>query len=94
MTPEYIERLADLVDPHALWRVPAFERDNLTDEERAQLDAGVALRRHADHVRRLNALLGQNKSLLITPLSESVTATKIVPIPDSHLRLLKREGGH
>lgn len=90
MTPEYIEELADLADPGKLWRLPALAQLDLPPEQRRQLDAGVALRRHASHVRRLNELLGTGSSLLITPLSTNGTATKIVPMPESHQRLLPK----
>lgn len=90
MTPEYLEELADLADPDQLWRTPVLERDKLTDQQRQQLDTGVALRRHADHVRRLRELLGTGTSLLYTPLSVSGVATKKVPAPDSHLALLPK----
>ncbi len=88
MTPEYLEQLADMADPEKLWQRPALERLEMPPEKRMQLDAGVALRRHADYQRRLLELLGTGKSLLITPLSPSGTATKIVPMPESHQRLL------
>ena len=91
MTPEYLEELADLADPEQLWKLPVFDQLDLSQEKRHQLDAGVALRRHADHVRRLRELLGTGQSLLITPLSPSGTATKKVPIPESHVRLLPKE---
>lgn len=88
MTPEYLEDLANAADPEQLWRTPALEQLDLPMSKRRQLDAGIALRRHASHVRRLNELLDTGKSLLITPLSLIGTATKTVPIPDSHLKLL------
>jgi hypothetical protein len=88
MTPEYIEQLADLADPDSLWRLPAFDQLDLPPEKRQQLDAGVALRRHADHVRRLNSLLGTGESLLLTPLSLNGTAVMQVKTPAHHRRLL------
>ncbi len=90
MEPDYLEALADLADPEKLWQRPALERFDMTPQQRQQLDTGVALRRHADHVRRLRELLGSGKSLLITPLSVSGVATKTVPTPESHALLLKR----
>ena len=90
MTPEYLEELADMADTNSLWRLPAFEALDLPPHKRAQLDAGVALRRHADHVRRLRDLQGKGRSLLITPLTANGTATKIVPAPAEHLELLAR----
>lgn len=90
MTPEYLEELADMADPHSLWKLPMLEAMDLPPHKRAQLDAGVALRRHADHVRRLRDLQGKGKSLLITPLTANGTATKIVAAPAEHLDLLAR----
>ncbi len=92
MTPEYLEQLADLADPDNLWQRPALERLDMPPEKRMQLDAGVALRRYADHQRRLLELLGTGKSLLITPLSPNGTATKIVPTSVSHQCLLPSGG--
>lgn len=88
MTPDYINDLADAADPEKLWRLPIFEQLDLPADKRRQLDTGVALRRFASHVERLNDVLGAGKSLLITPLSASGIATKLVPIPESHLKLL------
>lgn len=90
MTPEYLEQLADRADPDQLWRTPALKQRDLPPEKRMQLDTGVALRRLADHRRRLLALLGTGQSLLITPLSETGIATKTMPTPESHKRLLPR----
>lgn len=89
MTPEYIEELADMADPQGLWRTPVLDQRNLPAHLKAQLDAGVALRRHADHVRRLNELVGTKHSLLITPLSANGVAVAVVLTPTDHL-LLKR----
>lgn len=71
MTPEYLEQLADLADPDQLWHLSPFAQRDLPRDKRAQLDTGVALRRHASDVRRLRALLGTGRSLLLTPLSEN-----------------------
>ena len=90
MTPEYLEELAGMADPNSLWRLPALEALDLPPHKRAQLDAGVALRRHADHVRRVGALLGTGKSLVITPLSLNGTATMTIAAPDEHKQLLAR----
>jgi len=87
MTPEYLRELADLVDPDQLWRRPVFEPR--TPEQRRQLDAGVALRRYAEHVRELRALIGTGRSLLITPMSTSSSAHMTVEIPEEHLKLLR-----
>lgn len=82
MTPEYLEHLADLADPDNLWQSSPL--DELTDDEAAQRDSGIALRRYAAHVRRLNGLLGTGYSLLITPLSPNGVRTSSWPTPLSH----------
>jgi hypothetical protein len=82
MTPEYLKELADLADPGKLWRTSGLAQDCFTPEQKRQLDTGVALRRQADHVRRLRELLGTGKSLLITPLSLSCADLRVVPMPD------------
>lgn len=87
MTPEYLEVLADMADPEELWRLPAIEMLELSTDQRKKLDAGVALRRYASHVRELRELLKTKKSLLITPLSESGNAIKFVATPPDHKRL-------
>jgi hypothetical protein len=88
MTPERLEELADAADPLQMWRMPAIGRLDMPADQLRQLDTGVALRRYASHVRRLLGLLGTGKSLLITPLSTNGVATKTVPIPESHQKLL------
>lgn len=80
MTPEYLEHLANLVDPDKLWQRTPFEE--LTLEQSHQRDTGIALRRHAAHVRRLHTLLGTGYSLLITPLSHNAVRTSSWPTPD------------
>ena len=82
MTPEYIEALAEIADPNKLWRRPPS--DKFTVEERQQCDMGVALRRHASHLRRLDELLAEKRSLLITPLASHWTAVKSVDTPPDH----------
>lgn len=89
MTPEYLEELADLADPDKLWQLGAFEQLDLPTDRRRQLDCGVALRRYASHLRELQALLQQKRSLLITPLGEGSTAVKSVDTPPDHERLRK-----
>lgn len=79
MTPEYIEHLAALADPAELWRENRFA--DLTIEQSQQRDAGIALRRHASHVRRLHALVGTGRSLLITPMSPNGARIETVPDP-------------
>lgn len=90
MTPEYLNELADLAAPGQLWRLGFWEQTQLPPELRQRLDIGVALRRHAEHVRRVNALLGTGKSLVITPLSPCGTATMTIPAPDKHRMLAGR----
>lgn len=77
MTPEYLEHLANLADPDELWRASPFYE--LTLEQSQQRDTGVALRRYASHLRRLNVLIGTGKALCLTPLSPNRVFTKIVP---------------
>ena len=91
MTPEYLDELADLADPDELWRSSWLDRDGFTSVQRLQLDAGVALRRHASHVRRLRELLDTRNSLLLTPLSLSGTDICIVPTPGNIQKRLLRE---
>lgn len=91
MTPEYIEQLADLADPDKLWRLGAFEQIDLPPEKRHQLDAGVALRRYASHVRRLLGALADRKSLLITPLSPNGSALRVVDTPHYHAELRRTD---
>ena len=91
MTPEYLEELADLADPNKLWRRSCLDRADFTTKQRKQLDTGVALRRHASHVRRLRALQDTGKSLLLTPLSLSGTDIRTVPTPGDIQKRLLRE---
>lgn len=79
MTPEYLEHLADLADPGKLWRLSPLT--DLTLEQSVQRDTGIALRRHASHQRRLNALIGTGNALCLTPLSPNGVFTKIIPAP-------------
>jgi hypothetical protein len=87
MTPEYLEALADRADPDQLWRLPGLEQLDLPAEQRMQLDTGIALRRHASHLRNLEMMLEAQRSLLITPLSSNSTAVMGVPTPPKHARL-------
>lgn len=89
MTPEYLRELADLADPDKLWTLGAFEQLDLPPEKRRQLDAGIALRRHAAHVNDLLGLLGTGKSLLLTPLSENGTAIMTTRTPAAHRKLVE-----
>jgi hypothetical protein len=43
-----LRELADKIDHEKLWQVAGMDRDKLTDDQRARLDAGVMLRRYAD----------------------------------------------
>lgn len=90
MKPEYIYELADMVDPDQLWRLSGMDQMDLPPEKRRQLDAGVALRRHAHHVEELRKVLEQQKSLLITPLSSIGSTRKVVESPPEHKRLRDR----
>ena len=91
MTPEYLNELADIADPDKLWRRAGLDRLDFTPEQKRQLDTGVALRRHASHVRRMRELLGTGKSLLLTPLSLNGTDIREVPMPAEIKKLLERE---
>lgn len=88
MTPTYLLELADIADPEQLWRLPGMKRLELPVEKRRQLDAGVALRRHARHIQQLRGLIGTGRSLLITPLSTNGQAIRTVKTPASHQKLV------
>lgn len=87
MAPEYLEELADIADPEKLWRMSGLKQMDLPPEKMKQLDTGVALRRYADHVRKLRELLHEKRSLLITPLSPNGTAIKSIATPPDHEKL-------
>lgn len=87
MTPEYLRELANIADPDKLWRLNPFDQRDLPKEKRDQVNTGVALRRHAAHIERLNALMKEKKSLLITPLATNVSATKSIETPPDHEKL-------
>jgi hypothetical protein len=91
MTPEYLEELADIADPDKLWKLSGWSKEELTPEQKKQVDMGVALRRHADHIRQLRKLLDEGRSLLITPLSKNGSAIKSVDTPPEHQRLRRNE---
>lgn len=93
MSPEYLYELADLADPAQLWRLRGFDQLDLPPEKRRQLDTGVALRRHAQHVAELNALIDSGKSLLITPLSTNSSATMAIDTPARHRKLIDERDG-
>lgn len=87
MTPEYLMELADLADPDQLWQLSGLMQLDLPPASRRQLDTGVALRRYAAHVERLNRLLAEGRSLLITPLSPNGSAADDIDTPPQHARL-------
>lgn len=89
MTPEYLQQLADIADPEQLWRLRGMDQMKLPVEKRHQLDAGIALRRYASHIERLDEVAKQRKSLVITPLGHSnATTSKVMdPPPDHAMRL-------
>lgn len=87
MTPEYLDELADMVDPDKLWRVYPRGRDSLTPDQRKQVDAGVALRRYAQHKRDLQWAMQKGQSLIITPLEPHSSAVRTIETPPDHERL-------
>ncbi len=87
MTPEYLELLANKADPDQLWRLAGMDIIELPTDKRQQLDAGVALRRYASHLRSVASALAEKRSWLITPLGNSVTARMMVDTPPEHERL-------
>lgn len=89
MTPEYLHELADLADPQQLWRLSVLEQRELTKKERQQLDTGVALRRHAMHIRRLDDLRLLRRSLVVTPIAPNHTAIMDIEPPGKHKKLLR-----
>jgi hypothetical protein len=91
MTPKYLMELADVVDPDRLWALSPLDQMALPLEKRRQLDAGVALRRHAVYVRRIRGLLGTGKSLLLTPLSLNGIDIRTAPMPESIRKRLDGE---
>lgn len=85
MTPKYLHHLANLADSTELWKQPHGTPRSMA--EQSQLDAGVALRRYADHLQTLAGALGRKQSVLITPLTSNSTAVKAVVTPPDHERL-------
>lgn len=90
MTPDYIRALAEAADPDQLWRRSGLDQEHLSAAQRKQLDTGVALRRHAEHVARLQSLRGTGHSLLLTPL-QGCTDVCSVPTPSSVTRRVSAE---
>lgn len=68
MSPAYLYELADLADPDKLWRLSGIDQRKLPDEKRRQIDAGVALRRHACYLEELAEALARGQSLCVTPM--------------------------
>lgn len=95
MTPEYLEHLAKLADPDDLWRLDLLKQIDLTVWQKERLDTGIALRRHASHMRNLNRALDLGRSLCITPLNSNGTATMTIDPPPGHVRLIEaaKQGG-
>ncbi len=71
MKAEYIEDLADAVDPEKLWQISPWDACSLSESKRERRDIGIALYLYAQHIRSLEALVGTGKSLLLTPVSKS-----------------------
>jgi len=90
MTPEYLEQLAVLADPEELWRMSGIQQMDLPMKQRRQLDSGVALRRHASHIRTLAQALVESKSLCITPLSTNGAAICLIVTPAKHEKLKRQ----
>lgn len=95
VTPEYLNELADMVDPRHLWRLSPFVQMKLPEDLRKQLDAGIALRRYASHIHELNRALEQGKSRLITPMSrDGMSQAKMwMAVPAKHKKFLERRNG-
>lgn len=94
MTPEYLEQLAEAADPDQVWRTPLLEQASLPAVKRRQMDMGVALRRHASHIRDLQKLIGSGRSLLLTPYGPSVTSVATIETPEKYRRpTAAAEGG-
>ena len=88
MSPEYLYELAALADPNELWRQGGLTiLQEMPEEQRRQLDTGVALRRYAAHIAQLRRALSEKKSVLITPISLSGTTGGLVETPPNHQRL-------
>ena len=88
MSPEYLRKLADLADPDETWRTAGLlGRQQMPEEKRQQYDTGVALRRYAQHIERVNRALEEKRSVLITPLSANGCAVRLTDTPDDHMRL-------
>lgn len=84
MTPEYLEEMADKVDTEQFWRLSPWDQMKLPPEQRWRLDAGVALRRYASHVREMHEVLAKRQSLLLTPLSSNGSVHQHVPTPKKY----------
>jgi hypothetical protein len=91
MTPQYLNELADLADPDELWKLRGMDQIYLPPDKRKQLDAGVALRRYADHLTMLAGALERKESVLIKPLSSCGQATMRVETPPRHSKLRRTD---
>ena len=87
MTPEYLDELADIADPDKLWTLFWEDQRKLPPEKKHQLDTGVALRRHASHLRELQRALDAKRSVCITPLGSNHTAHMLIDTPADHEKL-------
>lgn len=81
MSPEYLNELADLADPDSLWRLSGIDQRQLPVDKKRQLDMGVALRRHAEDMRRVREAAKQDKGMLLTQLGPSVYDMRYVDPP-------------
>ena len=87
MTPERIDELAAIVDPDNLWRLGCETQRALPADKKAQLDAGIALRRHAQDQRDIKRAAAEGKSWIITHLGFNHTARRSIETPPDHARL-------
>ena len=87
-SPEYVEQLADIADPDQLWRHSGLDQMKFTPAQQRQLDAGVMLRRHAHHLRRLAAIRQEGRSMCITPLGPNSSAVMTIDPPPEHQKSL------
>lgn len=89
MSPEYLNQLAELADPEQLWRLAWNDQLCLSTEQRAQLDTGIALRRHAADVERFERLRGKGKSLILTPLQRHGRHVGLIDTPENIARYVR-----
>ena len=91
MSPQYLEELANIVDPDEYWALSLEVQRNLPPEKKAKLDAGVALRRYANLERSIRELIPTERSLLITPFTEVTVAYDFMNTPPD---ILMRKKDH